>query len=83
MTLVVMLVKETLLAIHQGATSPQVQIVLYAQTTPVSHPAPTAQLQNKVFSQLLPTLIVIHEALDRLAGNQTELSSLHTSPTSF
>lgn len=56
---------------HQGATSSYSQTVLPTQTAPSSHPAPPAQPQNEVVSELLPALIAIHETIKRLAGNQT------------
>lgn len=57
---------------NQGATSPHDHTAMYTQTGPSSRPATrpttTNQSQNEVVTQLLPTLIAIHEAIEHLAG---------------
>lgn len=43
---------------------------MHTQTAPSSRPTTTTQLQNEVVTHLLPAVIAIREAIERLAGNQ-------------
>lgn len=61
------------------AMSPHLQSTLPTQTAPTRYTASTSQPQNEVVPQLLPTLMAIHEALELLAGNQTNQTPVSTS----
>lgn len=60
---------------NHEATSPHDQTTMNTQTAssscPVTCPTTMSQSQNEVVTQLLPPLMVVQEATERLAGNRT------------